>query len=148
MRLKPTDVAALGQCLPWPRKRLSPQKFTLPLPPCVNNLYATVRGRRVKSAEGRAYKHAAGLAALEQGAIRLSGDVSVSMRFYRPRKAGDVDSRIKAGLDALTGICYADDRQVKRLEVEIDDSDPKNPRAEVVVSACEPAHVGIAEVGR
>jgi len=55
-------------------------KFSLPLPPSVNHLYATVRGRRVLSAEGRAYKRDVHLYI---GQMALSG---------RPEWADDVPS--------------------------------------------------------
>ena len=92
--------------------------LTLPYPPSLNHLYATVRGRRVLSEEGRQYKKDVFLDACQQGAARnmLTGDVWVTLHFYRPRKAGDLDNLLKATLDALTGICWKDDKQIVSIE--------------------------------
>jgi len=106
--------------------------FTLPFPPSTNNLYATVRGRRVLSAEGRRFKQAAAAMALSAGVRPLTGDVSVALDVYRPRRAGDLDNTIKATLDALKGIAWADDSQVTRI-VATRFEDKRNPRVDAMV---------------
>ena len=108
--------------------------LTLPYPPSLNHLYATVRGRRVLSEEGRRYKQAVFLDACQQGAARqmLTGDVWVTLHFYRPRKAGDLDNLLKATLDALTGICWKDDKQIVGIEARRLE-DKERPRVDVRV---------------
>jgi crossover junction endodeoxyribonuclease RusA len=106
------------------------RSFTLPYPPSVNNLYATVRGRRVLSAKGRAYK-----ATVESivGRNMIEGEVAVAVAFYRPARRGDLDNTLKALLDALTGLAYHDDSQVAQIGA-LRYEDRANPRAEVIVS--------------
>lgn len=110
------------------------QSVTLPYPPRINAMYATVGNRRILSADARRFKEVAAMTALAAGMRPMAGEVTVSIMFYRPRKAGDVDGRIKSTLDALNGIAYADDSQVRRIIAERDD-DKANPRAEVTVEA-------------
>src|SRR5690606_34700462 len=90
--------------------------LTLPYPPPLNNLYATVRGRRVLSKDGRRYKAAVLGITAGRGIERLQGPVRVKVDVYRPRKAGDLDNTLKVLLDSLTGIAWEDDRQIVRIE--------------------------------
>lgn len=109
--------------------------YTFDLPPRLNSLYRPVkRGRIVLSAEGKAYK--AYVRAMVYGAEKLTGAVAVSMRVYRGRKAGDIDSFQKAVLDAFSGTVYEDDGQIVELHVWRFD-DKANPRVEVTVEAVE-----------
>lgn len=121
-------------------------QITMPLPPTINHLYATFRGRRVKSAEARQYKQHVGIliaAAISRWRSQYSiahigtffGEepLSVSLDFYRPTRAGDIDGRVKACLDSMTGVVYADDRQVSRLVVQ-NFVDAANPRVVVEVT--------------
>lgn len=109
---------------------------TLPYPPSVNNLYATVRGRRVLSRAGRNYHETASLAAMRAGAIYIDGPVTVTVDVYRPRKAGDLDNTLKVVLDSLTGTCWHDDRQVEEIHARRFD-DKHNPRVVVDVQPFE-----------
>ena len=67
------------------------------------------------------YKDVLGYFALQamHGQPPLDGAIKLSADFYKPkpksitsRNWGDVDNFLKAVMDALTGICYDDDRQV------------------------------------
>jgi crossover junction endodeoxyribonuclease RusA len=113
-----------------------PSLVTLPYPPSVNNLYATVGRRRVLSKEGRAFKQQVGLVALVAGMRPLSGYVKVTGVIYRPKRQGDLDNRIKALLDALKGVAFTDDEQVDELHF-VRREDAKNPRAVVMVVPSE-----------
>lgn len=109
--------------------------LTLPLPPSANRYWRNYRGRMVVSDEAKTYKLAAGWTAKAQGAELLDGEVSMVMKFYRARKSGDLDNKIKVTLDALQGVIYADDSQVVELHAyRYDDKD--NPRVEIVVTKC------------
>lgn len=79
-------------------------------------------------------KHVARVAAahLLGKAWPLDRAYSVSMTVYRAAARGDWDNYAKAICDALNGIVYADDRQVRRAEVLIVDRDPK-PRVVVEI---------------
>lgn len=108
--------------------------LTLPFPPSVNGLYPSSqhhRGRHL-SKEGTAFKR--NVAMRIAGNTRpIIGDVYLSICLYRPRKSGDVSNYVKAIEDALKGFAFVDDKQVRRLTVERDDTDPANARAEVEV---------------
>lgn len=97
--------------------------LTLPWPPSVNNLYATVNGRRVLSANGRAYHKAVLGAVLEQvglqgrfGKKRVSYFARVSPPDAHRRR--DLSNLIKSMEDALTHArIWDDDSQVDRLTI-------------------------------
>jgi crossover junction endodeoxyribonuclease RusA len=82
----------------------------LPYPPSVNHLYATFRGWRITSAKGRKFKSDIAVLARRQGARLLAGNLSVTFRMFKPRKAGDLNNRLKISQDALKGICFAEDK--------------------------------------
>lgn len=85
-------------------------EFRIPgLPPSTNNLYMTIRGRRVKTAEARKWeKHVqAHMPASLQ--LKKSSVLAVSMDFHSPRwfykngkpRKRDVDNMLKATMDAV-----------------------------------------------
>jgi len=91
----------------------------LPYPPSTNALYATVRGHRVKSAQGRAYAAEAGMLARMAFPEPLAGRLEVGITVSPKRGIGmDLDNACKCCLDSLTGICWRDDSQVWRLTIE------------------------------
>lgn len=101
-------------------------RFELPTPERTNAMWRQWKGRTLVSAKHRADKQAAphrfGIAE------PFAGDVAVRMLWVRHRKAGDVDSRIKAALDLLTAMgVWHDDAQVARLEVERSDDMTRAP---------------------
>lgn len=107
---------------------------TLPLPPTANFYFRIWRGRAVTSEEARAYKRTAALSAKAQG-LRpiIDGEVSVSLRVFRPTMRGDLDNRLKVLLDALRGIGYRDDSQIARIDA-VQTVDAKHPRVEVEIA--------------
>lgn len=112
-------------------------KFSLPLPPSVNHLYATVRGRRVLSAEGRAYKRDVHLYI---GQMALSGrpewadDVTftVSCHYYFKNRRRDLDGGHKILQDAIFEAWHINDRRVHEIHL-YRHIDKTNPRVEVDV---------------
>jgi crossover junction endodeoxyribonuclease RusA len=104
--------------------------LTLPFPPSANRYWRIFKGRAVKSAEARAYQVA--VSQSTRGIERLEGDLSITLRFFRPAKRGDLDNRIKQILDALNEVAYHDDSQIIKIEAERFD-DKKNPRVEVTI---------------
>jgi len=107
----------------------------LPYPPSLNNLYATVRGKRVLTAKGRAYKQLAAALAVRSGIKPILGSsVAVTMRLYRPRKAGDLANYEKVAFDAMKGIAWRDDSQITEIHMYRFD-DPAKPRLELEISA-------------
>ena len=96
--------------------------LTLPYPPSVNNLYATVNGRKVLSKKGREYHEAVCVSVSKQlpvgsgfGKARISYRISA---FPPDKRRRDLSNLIKVLEDALTyaGI-WADDSQVDDLRV-------------------------------
>lgn len=112
-------------------------ELTLPMPPSANRLWRMdKRGFMRKSEEAKTYYELAGFEAIKQGAQIMTGNVSVTLRVYRARKAGDLDNRIKPLLDALQGVAFMDDKQVVQIHAfRFDDKD--NPRVEVVIEDLE-----------
>lgn len=108
-------------------------RLVLPYPPSANRYWKTWRGRTVKSAEARAYALAVGMLCRAARAKPLAGPVVVSIGVYRPRRAGDLDNRIKVTLDSLRGHAFEDDEQVVELHAYRHD-DKARPRVEVEVS--------------
>lgn len=108
-------------------------RLTLPYPPGLNHLHAVVRGRKVLSREGRAFKQAVEAIAMVEGVRPIaSGPVVVTVKQYRPRRAGDLDNFFKAPFDALKGVAWGDDKQVRQIHAfQFEDRD--NPRIEVTV---------------
>lgn len=102
----------------------------LPVPPNANHYYTIFRGRKILSAEARRWK--AGVAGLLYGRKPISGPVSMTLRWYRASKTGDLDGRIKATQDILTGVLYEDDKQIVELHAYRSE-DKHNPRIEVEV---------------
>lgn len=113
--------------------------FTLPVPPSANRWWRSVklktkRGVRyvvLLSKEARDYKSA--VRAAYQSA-EISGEIAVSLTWYRERRSGDLDKRIGVCLDALQGVAYATDAQITELSAKRVE-DPKNPRVIVTVRA-------------
>src|SRR4051812_13122922 len=105
--------------------------LTLPYPPSVNLMYQTRKygnGRgRVLTQEGHQFKSDVAAIAMCSRAGYFEGEVRVSANVYRARKCGDLDNRLKAVLDALTGVCWKDDDQVVEIHAYRHD-DKSNPR--------------------
>lgn len=117
------------------------------MPPGVNALYRTWRGRILLSVRGREYKAAAVRAAKRQGAKPMHGELAVTLRIYRPRKAGDIDGYLKGCFDSLNGLAWEDDKQVVELHVHRGD-DKANPRIEVTVEAADVVMRDVREAAR
>ena len=108
-------------------------RLTLPTPISANRYWRNARGRTYVSAEAKTYKTAVGWIARTHIDEPLQGDLSVTLRWYRPAKRGDVDNAQKVVLDALNGIAYSDDSQITELHAyRYDDKD--NPRMEVEIT--------------
>lgn len=108
-------------------------KLTLPVPPSVNRYFRIWRNVAVKSAEARAYQARVQVLARAQGVRHpFRGPVAVTMHWYRGRKSGDLDNRLKCAQDSLNAIAWADDRQVVELHAYRHE-DKANPRLEVEI---------------
>ena len=104
------------------RKAMSPApehiQLELPEPPSANVYWRKYRNRITRSGQAKGYLARVRAICLSDSILPLKGDVDVELVWYRSRKAGDVDNRIKICLDALKGFCYADDKQVRKVSIE------------------------------
>ena len=67
----------------------------------------------------------------------LIGDIEMKLVFYHgDKRVRDIDNANKLVLDSMSGIIYEDDRQIKRLLIEMD-YDKLRPRVEIDVSLIE-----------
>ena len=119
-------------------------ELTLPVPPSVNHQYATMNGRRLLSAKGRAYKEFVGqqiLVALAQsphrGTLRQTlqqASLSLSIYFFFVSALRrDTDGGLKIAQDALCeGLGLNDNRVVETHLYKYQDRD--NPRMEILLS--------------
>jgi len=120
-------------------------RIVLPLPPGVNNQYATVGNRRVLSKEAARFKRATkrllfspdGLAALgdEEHERLKAGYLGLYLDFYfeTPLKR-DLDGGLKITQDALCEALGLDDRRVVDIHL-VKRIDPLHPRVEVELEA-------------
>lgn len=115
----------------------------LPMPPSVNNQYATVNGRRVLSAEARRFKS---LVRDKIGAMGFEGTLSPEMLetlrrsylslfidFYFPTPLKrDLDGGLKITQDALCEALGVNDNRVVDIHL-VKKIDPLNPRIQVQI---------------
>ena len=123
-------------------------ELTLPVPPSVNHQYATVNGRRLLSAKGRAYKDLVGqqiLVALAQsphrgtlGALLRQASLSLSIHFFfASALRRDTDGGLKIAQDALCeGLGLNDNRVVEIHLYRFQDRN--NPRMDIRLSVAPP----------
>jgi len=112
--------------------------LTLPYPPPLDMLYATVRTKRgtlirVLSKRGKQFKADTETICLAQRVKPITGDVKVVFRAYRPKRIGDLDGLFKIVFDALKGYAYIDDKQIVKIEADRYD-DKLAPRVELEIT--------------
>lgn len=105
----------------------------LPEPPSANNYWTVARNRILRTSVASAY-----LDLVETicfiGKIRpLSGSVTIHVRWYRAKRIGDLDNRLKVVIDALKNHAFGDDVKVRRIIAEMTDDQPKQARVEIEV---------------
>jgi len=93
------------------------------IPPSVNSYWRSAfKGGRIMhyvSKEGKAFKSALSLIARANKFRMLQGDVVLRYRLYCKKQGRkDLDNTLKAVQDALEGIAYENDKQIKRIEAE------------------------------
>ena len=115
----------------------------LPVPPSSNHYWRdrVMKSRtgqhvvqRYKTREARRYQAAVHNLALAAGCrpVEKPRQVIVRLVWYREARRGDLDNRLKVILDAMEGVMYDNDSQIKRIYAHREE-DPKDPRVEVAV---------------
>lgn len=119
-------------------------RIVLPLPPSINNQYATVGNRRVLTKEAAQFKrtvrrrilsaHGTELSDVEHEQLR-AGYLGLYLDFYfeTPLKR-DLDGGLKIAQDALCEALGLDDRRVVDIHL-VKRIDPLHPRVEVELEA-------------
>lgn len=101
-------------------------RLKLPYPVSANRYWRIWRNKAVRSAEAAAYKEIVRRIAQEAGVMPFEGSVAVCLRLIpKANKDGsvnktviDLDNALKVTLDALQGIAYHNDKQVRRIAAE------------------------------
>lgn len=127
-------------CVPAELRWTRRPTLTVHVPPSANRWHRVVRGRPILSRMARLYTNAVALSAIAQGVNKIDAptEIDVEIVWYRARKSGDVDKRGAVLLDALQGICYDNDSQIRRYSIERRDDDPRNARMEVTITPAAP----------
>jgi crossover junction endodeoxyribonuclease RusA len=143
-RRRPSHYPARAVTAPAPLfgvpETSEPIRLTLPYPPSANRYWRTrVAGGGKKafvqtypSEDAKAFKQAVAAICAAAQVRPLVGDVTLAIDLYRPQRTGDVSNRVKVLEDALIGFAFADDAQVRAVDIQRDD-DKHTPRAEVEV---------------
>lgn len=100
--------------------------LVLPVPPPLNKKF--ISRTFVVSKEYRQYKETVAGICMVERCKPLAGDIDIRINWYRARKDGDIDGRLKNLLDSLEGWCYVNDSQISDLSIKRSDDEPKNPR--------------------
>lgn len=103
------------------------QLVMLPYPISANRYWRNFRGRMVVSSEAKAYKKQVAWAFSAFGLEPAKGDVSLSIKLHpkltkkgvASRTICDLDNVLKVVFDALQGVLYLNDKQVKKLTAEV-----------------------------
>ena len=98
-------------------------RLKLPYPVSANRYWRIWRNKAVRSAEATAYKSVVRRIAQEAGVMPSEGSVAVCLRLIpKANKDGsanktviDLDNALKVTLDALQGIAYENDKQVRLI---------------------------------
>lgn len=78
--------------------------------------------RGVRQERGKrylAYRDAVGYRAKEAGAEPWTGEVGVVIQAWVKRRTFDLDNLVKGVLDSLSGVAFADDKQVTKIIADI-----------------------------
>ena len=99
---------------------LAPLTLVLPEPPSANRYWRHVGRNVVLSREAHEYRKAVRAAYESVTGERdvhfpLPATLIVRFEWWRTRKSGDLDNRIKQLLDGLRGCAYTDDQQIVEI---------------------------------
>ncbi len=113
--------------------------LTLPYPISANRYWRHVNlpyggFRVVKSKEAQWYRKACHVSWLQAKQKPFEGAIGVSLKLYpRDKRSIDLDNGMKVPFDALQGLAYRNDRQIRRICAEYCEPDKANPRLEITL---------------
>lgn len=95
----------------------------LPYPISTNRYWRTFRNRQVLSREAHHYKQEVALLAKGAGCVKLDGEVQIWLRVApkmnqdgsADKRLLDLDNCLKVVIDALQGVAYDNDKQIKYI---------------------------------
>jgi Holliday junction resolvase RusA-like endonuclease len=122
-------------CSPQPpeaQRRVT--SLVLPWPPALNNLFANVGRRRIRTSRYEAWIAQAGASVARQRPERLAGPFKVELVLLPPdRRVRDLDGLAKAPLDLLVkaGV-IEDDHLAREIRIRWADAPPTQPGSVVV----------------
>ena len=119
-------------------------QLTLPVPPSINHQYATVRGRRILSADGRSYKQLVGQSVLlalannpardrVRGALKDRNLVLSIWFYFRSALRRDLDGGLKITQDAICEALELNDNRVVEIHLH-KRTDRNDPHIEVILA--------------
>lgn len=110
--------------------------ITLDYPPSANRYWRHDRGVTHRSTQADAYIAGVVWTCKLAGLEPVTDDVRLSVRVYRPRRAGDLDNTLKVLIDAMRGWAYEDDGQIAEIHA-VRFEDKARPRVEVEITTIE-----------
>ncbi len=111
--------------------------FTVPGPPIPKGRPRVTRGNTYTPPTSEAYERKVGMCARMAGLRKGPGEFVVSLSFFMATsRRVDVDNLVKSQLDALNGIAWEDDSQVREIHASRM-LDRENPRAVVMIEGGE-----------
>ncbi|HFC0694655.1 TPA: RusA family crossover junction endodeoxyribonuclease, partial [Neisseria gonorrhoeae] len=130
-------------------------RLILPYPVSANRYWRIWRNRAVRSAEAAAYRETVRRIAQGAGAMPSEGAVAVYVRLIpKANKDGganktviDLDNALKVTLDALQGVAYHNDRQVRRIAADYADEPVAGGGLAVEVGELEMEQTDAADEG-
>ena len=108
-------------------------RLSLPEPPSANRYWRMAGKYLHRSNEAERYIEQVALRVRLAGVRKITGAVELRFVWYRKKRTGDLDNRVKVLQDALRHGAFGDDGKVRRLICEMSDDDPLHPRVEVLV---------------
>lgn len=103
--------------------------LTLPYPISANRYWCNFRGRMVVSSEAKQYKRRVAQMAQSAGCFCLDGEIAINLILQPKAKQDgtasrvrmDLDNALKVLLDALQGVAYHNDKQIRRIVAQYSD---------------------------
>lgn len=116
--------------------------FTFPEPPSANRYWRMGGGHIHKSKEAKTYQaNLADTVRMAMGRLPLFPKpipVILTIAWYRSRKSGDLDNRLKIIGDALRGAAYTDDSQVVVIHATRHDHRTRKGEVDITIAEATP----------